>query len=531
MGPTYSRRGRLESRIFDVAEGLFNHRARASIGTMNELATNARPSEALAEHYDVLVIGAGISGIDAGYHLQSQMPDKSFAILERKDSFGGTWHTHRFPGIRSDSDLFTFGFSWKPWLGPEIATAEEILSYLGEAIDETGLAAHIHFGTHVVRADWDSDAARWTLEIEQEGARRQVSCNFLWFCGGYFDHDTGHVPEWEGVDDFEGPIVHPQHWPEDLDMTGKRVVVIGSGATAATLIPALAETAAHVTMLQRSPTYFYPRPKEDEFTSTLRALDLPDAWYHEIMRRRALMLTQQMVKRSKEEPEALAAELIGGARAFLGRDFDVVTHFTPSYPVWRQRLAVIPDGDLFKAIRRGRASVVTDKIRRFVPGGIELESGDALTADIVVAATGLTLNALGGIPMRVDGTDVNPAETITHRGIMLSGVPNLAMVFGYLRSSWTLRADLVSDYLCRLFDHMAERQAKTVVPRLREEDAGMELHPWILPENFNAGYIQRALPVLPRQGDRQPWVMTQDYFADREDLPEADFEDGTLDFS
>lgn len=497
---------------------------------MNEMPSSQAMQDAGEGHVDVLIIGAGLSGIDAGYHMQQRHPDKSFVLLERKDNFGGTWHTHRFPGIRSDSDLFTFGFSWKPWTGPEIASAEEILAYLGEAIAETGLDQHIRYGVHVSNAEWDSARGVWTLEIEQAGVARQMTCGFLWFCGGYFDHDQGHMPSWSGMEDFAGPIIHPQHWPDDLDYDGKRVVVIGSGATAATLIPAMAGKAAHVTMLQRSPTYFYARPKTDEFNETLKALDLPDEWFHEIMRRKMLHMQQTLIRRSEEEPDALAAEFVMGAKAYLGRSYDVKAHFTPRYAPWKQRVAVIPDGDMFRAIAKGQASVVTDTIDRFVPKGIQLASGEVLVADIVVAATGLTLTALGGITLSVDGAPVAPSECVTHRGIMLSGVPNFAMVFGYLRSSWTLRADLVSDYLCRMFDHMAEQQARVVTPALGEAEAGMALRPWIDPENFNAGYIMRALAILPKQGDHEPWVMTQDYFTDRETLPAVDFEDGSLAF-
>ncbi len=497
---------------------------------MNEMPAREVLSREETEHFDVLIIGAGISGIDAGYHLQKHQPDKSFAILERKDSFGGTWHTHRFPGIRSDSDLFTFGFSWKPWKGPEIATAEEILSYLGEAVEENRLDRRIRYGVHVERAAWHSDTARWVLDIVEDGERRQISCGFLWFCGGYFDHDRGYAPEWPGMGDFNGPIVHPQHWPEDLDYEGKRVVVIGSGATAATLIPAMAGKAAHVTMLQRSPTYFYPRPRTDEFNETLKALNLPDDWFHEIMRRKMLHLQRTLVKRSIEEPDELAAEFIKGAQAYLGRGFDVKTHFTPRYRPWKQRVAVVPDGDMFRSIAHGDASVVTDTIERFTENGIRLGSGEELEADIIVSATGLTLTALGGIALDVDGVPIAPSECITHRGIMLSGVPNFAMVFGYLRSSWTLRADLVSDYLNRLFDHMGQRQAKMVAPQLREADANMPLRPFIDPDNFDAGYVMRSLAILPKQGNAEPWVLTQDYFSDRETLPAADFDDGTLQF-
>lgn len=480
---------------------------------------------------DVLIVGAGLSGIDAAYHLSRQMPGQRFVILESKDGIGGTWATHTFPGIRSDSDLFTFGFSWKPWTGVPIATAEEIRTYLEEAVAENDLRRHIRFGQKVLNAAWDSASCLWTVTIANADGTQTLTCRFLWMCAGYYDHDKGHQPDWPGMDNFAGQIVHPQLWPADLDYAGKRIVVIGSGATAATLIPALAETAAHVTMLQRSPTYFFPRPMQDEFTTTLKALDLPDDWFHEIMRKKHLLESETTVRRSHEEPDALAADLIGAARAYLGDDFDIKTHFTPSYRPWRQRVAMIPDGDLFLAIRSGSASVVTDTIDRFTETGIALTSGKTLDADIIVTATGLVLNTLGDVQFEVDGARVNPGDSVTHRGIMLSGLPNLAMVFGYLRSSWTLRADLVSDYICRLLAHMQASGVQSVVPALRDQEQTMEMRPWIDPENFNAGYIMRALERLPKQGDRQPWVMTQDYFDDRVTLPAADLEDGTLIYS
>lgn len=486
------------------------------------------PTPDPAPDFDVLIVGAGISGIDAGYHLSRERPGTRFALLESKDTFGGTWATHSFPGIRSDSDLFTFGFRWKPWKGVAIATAEEIRSYLAEAVEENDLGQHIRFGHRVETASWDSGTALWTVSVRSPDGPRELTCRFLWMCAGYYRHDRGYQPRWPDMERFAGEIVHPQTWPDTLDHAGKRIVVIGSGATAATLIPALAQTAEHVTMLQRSPTYYFPRPMRDEFTETLRALDLPDDWFHEIMRRKHLHESRTVARRAREDPDAVAAEMIGAARAYLGDAVDIETHFTPRYRPWRQRVAMIPDGDLFVAIRSGAASVVTDDIARFVPEGIELRSGEVLKADLIVSATGLELNALGDLGFTVDGVPVDLSECITHRGIMLSGLPNLAMVFGYLRSSWTLRADLVSDYVCRLLAHMDTRGAQSVTPRLRPEDQEMTLRPWIDPENFNAGYILRALDRLPKQGDRQPWVMTQDYFDDRITLPVADLEDGTL---
>lgn len=480
------------------------------------------------ENLDVLIIGAGISGIDAAYHLRLNRPKDSFAIIEAKEDIGGTWHTHRFPGIRSDSDLYTFGFNWKPWLGVPIATADEIMAYLAEAVSEQGLEQHIRFRSLVTQAEWSSEAKRWTVTIAQGDAQKTIICKFLWMCAGYFRHSEGYVPDYPGQDTFAGPIIHPQHWPEGLDYAGKSVVVIGSGATAATLIPALAQKAAHVTMLQRSPTYFFAKPQTDEFTETLRALDLPDDQFHDIMRRRNLHESEKMRARAMTEPEALAAELIGGARAYLGDGYDIETHFTPRYPPWEQRLAMIPEGDLFQAIAGGQASVVTAHIAHFCETGIVLEDGKEIQADIIVSATGLVLNALGDIAFEIDGTALDLSKSFTHRGIMFSDVPNLVNVFGYLRSSWTLRADLVSEYVCRLLGHMDAKGAQSVVPRLKPEEQDMPARPWIESENFSAGYIQRRMHLLPKQGDREPWIMTQDYFKDRKTLPQAELDDGTL---
>lgn len=482
------------------------------------------PSDTL----DVLIIGAGISGIDAGYHLQKDRPEDSFAIIEAQDDIGGTWHTHRFPGIRSDSDLYTFGFKWKPWLGVPIATAHEIKAYLTEAVDEQDLRQHIRFNSEVISAQWSSEANRWRVEIRQQGVLKTIHARFLWMCAGYYRHSQGYMPDFPGRDDFKGPVIHPQSWPEALYYKDKSVIVIGSGATAATLVPAMAGEAAHVTMLQRSPTYFFSRPQNDDFTDTLRSLELPDDQFHDIMRRRNLLEAQKMRERALAEPEAFAQDLINGARAYLGDDYDVETHFTPRYRPWEQRIALVPEGDFFQAIAAGNASVETGHIAHFSRRGIVLQDGRELAADIIVSATGLLLNALGDITFEVDGVPLALNNTFTHRGIMFSDVPNLVNVFGYLRSSWTLRADLVSEYVCRLLDHMNTKGAQAVTPHLRPEDHGMPTRPWIEAENFSAGYLQRRMHLLPRQGDREPWIMTQDYFKDRKTLPAADLEDGTL---
>jgi cation diffusion facilitator CzcD-associated flavoprotein CzcO len=476
---------------------------------------------------DVLIIGAGISGIDAAYHLRQRHPDRRFAILEQQDTFGGTWHTHRYPGARSDSDLYTFGFGWKPWTGTPIATAEEIRAYLGEALSENDLHKHIRYRHRVVAADWSGD--HWRVRVEgPDCTQGMLTCNFLWMCQGYYRHEEGYVPDFEEMDSFSGLIVHPQTWPEDMDYTGKRVVVIGSGATAATIVPAMAEAAAHVTMLQRSPTYFYPRPKVSPLEALLAPLNLPPEWTHEILRRRYLLESGVTARRAREEPDALRADLLAGARAFLGDDFPIDPHFSPRYPPWRQRIAVVPDGDLFQAIARGDASVVTDEIVRFTPSGLRLVSGTELDADIVVTATGFNMSMMGNIPFTVDGKAVDWSETWAHRGIMYSDVPNLAWVFGYLRSSWTLRADMISDFVCRLFTKMKESEAKVVVPRLRQEDADMPRLPFVDPQNFDAGYILRKADILPKQGDRPPWIFSQDYYKERDEIPHADLDDGTL---
>ena len=454
-------------------------------------------------------------------------------MLDRQASFGGTWELHKFPGIRSDSDLFTFGYQWKPWTGVPIATADEILKYLNEAIDENDIRRHIRYRQQVDNAVWSSAEKRWVLTVldldTQEAT--QLSCNFLWMCHGYYRQSSGYVPDYPGADQFGGPIVHPQTWPQDLEYRGKKVVVIGSGATAATLIPAMAEDCDHITMLQRSPTYFFARPKVDELAQQLRQLEIPEEWTHEILRRKYLAEAQEVTRRSFEEPEGLRNDLLAGARAHLGDDFDIDTHFTPTYRPWRQRLALIPDGDLFKAIRSGKASVETDTIDTFVANGIRLKSGKVLEADIVVSATGFDLSVLGDIRFEIDGQPLNFADCWAHRGILFSGIPNLAWVFGYLRNSWTLRADLVSGFVCRLLNHMDENGTDVVTPQLRDEDRGMPELPLISADNFNPGYLTRSMHLMPKQGDRQPWIFSQDYYSERHEIPGADLEDGTLIYS
>lgn len=482
------------------------------------------------EHVDVLIVGAGISGIGAAYHLSHQRPGTSFLIVEAMETFGGTWWTHKYPGVRSDSDLFTFGYRFKPWIGAPIATGEEILRYLGEVIDENGLGDRIRYRHRIVSATWSSDDARWSLEMVRTdtGERQSLTAGFLWMCQGYYRHAEGHTPRWEGMERFDGPIVHPQTWPEDLDYAGKRVVVIGSGATAATLIPALATDAAHVTMLQRSPTFFFVRPNTNDVADMLRELDVPDEWTHEIVRRKIIHDHEIITRMAIDHPELARQFLLDAIRPLLPDGFDIDKHFNPPYRPWQQRIALLPDGDLLEGIRSGKASVVTDEIATFTETGIALKSGEVLEADIIITATGFDLSVLGDIAFVIDGRPLDPTDTVTYRGIMFTGVPNLAYVFGYFRASWTLRADLISDFVCRLLGHLDELGAATVVPALRPEDADMVLLPWVDPENFNPGYLARSMHLMPKQGDRPPWTLPFEYLTERDELPAADLDDGCL---
>jgi len=481
------------------------------------------------EHFDVLIVGAGISGVGAAYHLTDQCPDKTFVILETMDAHGGTWKTHTYPGIRSDSDLYTFGYRFKPWKNAPVAEADLILDYMGEVIEENKIDQHIRYNTEISAASWSEADQQWTVSAKNSasGKPTQITCNFFFFCGGYYDHKKGYTPEWPGMSDFKGLTIHPQNWPEDTDLKGKKVVLVGSGATAATMIPSIVDDCAHVTMLQRSPTFFWTGENRNELADRLRALDTPEEWVHSIVRKELLQMGKEIQDAAAADPEAAREEWLNVVREHLGDEI-VEKHFTPKYRPWQQRLAYVPDGDLFDAMKGGKASIVTDNIARFTEKGILTESGEELEADIIITATGFNLLPLGGIEFDIDGEHVDIGKTWTHRGIMMSGLPNLAMMFGYLRSSWTLRVDIVCDYICRLLNYMDNNGASSVMPTLRPEDEGMTPGRWISEEDFNPGYLNRGVHLMPKSGENDPWNFTTNYYKEREQMPEFDLDDATM---
>ncbi len=467
----------------------------------------------IPEHVDVLIVGAGLSGIGAAARLQRELPDASFAILEARDAIGGTWDLFRYPGIRSDSDMFTLGYDFRPWDEAEaIADGGAILRYVQETAHAEGLVGRIAFGARVTAAAWSSEDARWTVTAEPADGGDPVvtSCAFLWVCSGYYRYEEGYTPPWEGTADFRGPIVHPQHWPADLDVTGRRVVVIGSGATAVTLVPALAATAAHVTMLQRTPSWIASVPSRDPAAERLRRF-LPPRTAHGLARWKNALQGIGVYWLSRHRPALLKRFLLRRAAAQLPPGYDLATHLTPAYDPWDQRLCAVPDGDLFRALRSGRADIVTDRIERFAPTGLTLASGRTLEADVVVTATGLNVLALGGIRLEVDGEPVRLADTLAYKGAMLSGVPNLALTIGYTNASWTLKADLVARYVCRLLKHLHRTGATTATPVAPPADRQGELVPLI---DLQAGYVRRSLGELPKQGERAPWRLRQNYVRD-----------------
>ncbi|GAA4043368.1 flavin-containing monooxygenase [Parerythrobacter jejuensis] len=482
--------------------------------------------EAAASHVDVLIVGAGISGIGSAYHLQEQSPELSYAILEMKDTFGGTWETHKYPGVRSDSDLYTFGYRFKPWVGPPIATADEILTYMGEVIDDNGIGEHIRYGHRIVSCSFARATDLWTVEAErlEDGAILTFTCNFLWMCSGYYDHENPYIPDWKGLNDYTGHFVHAQLWDPATDYAGKRVLVIGSGATAATVIPEFAKTAAHVTMLQRSPTYFFCHPNQNELADRLREVGVDEPTIHRVVRQQILFDQDVMTKRCQEEPDAVFEELKALIREYAGEDFEFEPHFTPKYRPWQQRLAFCPDGDVFQAVGAGKASVVTDTIDHFTETGVVTSSGETIEADIIVAATGFRLSVMGDIPFSVDGEAIDWHDTLTYRGMMFTGVPNMAWVMGYFRASWTLRVDMLGDFVCRLLNHMQDRGATRVEVAPKAGIDAMEPGPWIDADNFNPGYLKRGMNQLPKAGKGDDWKHTQDYWREKDDFPMIDLE-------
>ncbi len=496
------------------------------------MSTVTRLKSQPVEHVDVLIVGAGISGIGAAHHLKQQCPDKQFVLLENKASFGGTWRQHTYPGIRSDSDLYTFGYGFKPWSGNPIAEGDAILHYLEEAIEDDHIERHVRYQHQVVSASWSSDTQQWLVEVLRTDTDERVcfAANFLWMCQGYYRHEQGHTPEWAGMEDFKGPIVHPQTWPEDLDYKGKRVLVIGSGATAATLVPAMAGDCEHITMLQRSPTYFHTGENRNELADRLRMLDIDEAIVHDIVRKDILKTHEEIQQLSMEQPELVKEELFRVIRDHLGDDFDM-SHFTPSYRPWQQRLAFVPDGDLFEGIKSGKVSVVTDHIDRFTEQGVLTRSGELLEADIIITATGFNISVMGDIAFDVDGEPVDFGKTLTYRGLMNSGVPNMSYMFGYLRTSWTMRVDLACDVVCRLLNHMTEKGATSVTPLPLDSEKDMALHPWISEDEFNPGYLKRSLHLMPKQGDHEPWTYIADYYVERDLLPNLDLDETQLVYS
>ena len=478
------------------------------------------------QHFDVGIVGAGLSGIGAAYHLKTACPGRTFAIFEGRDAIGGTWDLFRYPGIRSDSDMYTLGYAFKPWTEAKaIADGPSILNYVRETARENNIEQAIRFGHKIRRVSWSTEDARWTLEAEVAGEIVRYTCNFLFLCGGYYSYDGGYTPEFPGAASFKGRIVHPQQWPADLDYAGKQVVVIGSGATAVTLVPEMARTAAHVTMLQRSPTYVVSRPAEDKMANALRKW-LPGMLAYNIVRARNVLGGMYFFNLARKKPAQVKAGILKMVQDELGPDYDVATHFTPTYNPWDQRLCLVPDADMFRQIKAGKATVVTDHIETFTDTGIRLKSGQELKADIIVTATGLVMEVWNGIEVSVDGRRIDASQTLGYKGMMYDGVPNLASAFGYTNASWTLKCDLTCEYVCRVLNHLQKTGLRQAMPVNIDPDITFE--PWL---DFSSGYVQRATDKFPKQGTRAPWKLDQNYAKDLMSLRYARLEDGVLRFS
>ncbi len=488
--------------------------------------TGEAPRDGTAELLDVLIVGAGLSGIAAAYHLGRRLPGKRFAILEARERIGGTWDLFRYPGVRSDSDMQTLGYSFRPWTGHRaLADGPSIAAYVRETARQFGIDGRIRFRHRVTRAAWCSEEALWTVEVDRDGTPLRLRCRFLFLCSGYYDYASGYRPDWPGLDRFGGRLVHPQFWPDDLDHAGRRVVVVGSGATAVTLVPALAETAGHVTMLQRSPTYVVSRPAVDAFSVGMHRR-LPARLADAVVRWKNVLQTIYFYRLARRQPDRAKAAILGMAQKQLGKDYDVGTHFTPRYKPWDQRLCLVPDGDLFEAIRSGRASMETDTIDTFTETGIRLASGRHLAADIVVTATGLNVKLMGGAAVTVDGTPVDVGRCLSYKGMMFSGVPNLALALGYTNASWTLKCELTAAYVCRLLAHMDRRGYEICTP-----DRGAETGEDAPALDLTSGYIRRAAHLLPKQGRGKAWVPRQNYIADLAAMRFGRIEDGAMRFA
>lgn len=486
----------------------------------------ATPGSSASLDVDVLIVGAGLSGIGAAWYLQQHCPDRSFAIFEGRGAIGGTWDLFRYPGVRSDSDMYTLGYAFRPWTEAKaIADGPSILRYVRDTAHEGGIASHIRFHYQVRRARWSSEEARWTVEAlrQDNGEVVTLSCRWLHMCSGYYNYAEGYLPEFAGRDHFRGAFVQPQFWPEDLDYTSKRVVVIGSGATAVTLVPEMAKAAAHVTMLQRSPTYVVSRPAEDAFANWMRR-KLPAKLAYAAVRWRNVLMQLFLFQLARRRPTMMKEQMVKGVSKALGPDYDVASHFTPSYNPWDQRVCLVPDADLFAAINSGKASVVTGAIETLTPGGIRLASGEELQADVIVAATGLKLQLLSDVEFSVDGTARRLNETLTYKGLMFSDVPNLSYSFGYTNASWTLKADLTAGFVCRLLNHLRDRRCEIAVAH---RDPGVEAVPFL---DFTSGYVQRAAAILPKQGATKPWKLNQNYALDMAALKFGKLEDGVMKF-